>query len=157
MVRITRIAFASLVALAGLAVAGSASAEGHFGLRGGFSSNPDQILVGVHYMSSPIAKQLYLVPSAEAGFGDNATTIAVNGDLQYQFTSSSSLRPYAGGGVSMYYIDVDNFGSDTNFGASVLGGIMFQREHGWPLFLEGKLGLTNEVPDFKLVLGLMFR
>lgn len=158
MSRMNRIALASLAAAAALTVAGGAlAATSQVGLRGGFSSGPDQVVFGVHFQPPPVAKQLYIVPSAEAGLGDNAFTLAFNGDLEYQFTAQGSVRPYAGGGLSLYYVNVDNGGSDTNLGVSALGGLLFDRSKGWPIFLEAKLGLTDEVPDFKLVAGLMFR
>jgi hypothetical protein len=158
MFRKRHVARATLLAAAALFVAGAAFASSSsIGLRGGFSSGPDQVVVGAHFQPPPVAKQLYIVPSGEVGFGDDAFTIAVNGDLEYQFTSSGNVRPYAGGGLSLYYIDVDQGGSDSNLGVSALGGLLFDRSKGWPIFLEAKLGLSNEVPDFKLVAGLMFR
>jgi len=147
----------AVAALGLLLGASAASAESSVGLRGGFSSNPDQILFGAHFQPPPIAKQLYIVPSGEMGFGDHAFTLAFNGDLEYQFGPQGTVRPYAGGGLTLYYVNVDNGGSDTNLGVSALGGLLFDRKSGWPIFLEAKLDLTDEVPDFKLLVGVMFR
>jgi hypothetical protein len=134
-----------------------ASAESSVGIRAGLSSHPDQFLIGAHFQPPPVATNLYIVPSGEAGFGDNLFTLSFNGDLEYQFGSQGSVRPYAGGGLSLYYVNVDNGGSDTNLGVSALGGLLFDRKSGWPIFLELKLGLSDEVPDLKVVAGLMFR
>ena len=147
----------AMAALPLVLAASVASAESSIGIRGGFSSHPDQILIGAHFQPPPIAKQLYIVPSGEAGFGDDAFTLSFNGDLEYQFGPQGTVRPYAGGGLSLYYVNVDNGGSDTNLGANALGGLLFDRKSGWPIFLELKLGLTDEVPDWKIVAGLMFR
>lgn len=137
--------------------ASTASAESSVGIRGGLSSNPDQILIGAHFQPPPVAKNLYIVPSGEAGFGDDVFTLSFNGDLEYQFGPQGTIRPYAGGGLSLFFADPDNGDSDTNLGVSALGGLLFDRKSGWPIFLEGKLGLSDEVPDFKLLVGLMFR
>jgi len=154
-----RWSFAVTAAVLASALAASAAlaSSSSVGLRGGFSSGPDQILIGAHFQPPPVATNLYIVPSGEAGFGDHLFTLAFNGDLQYQFGKQGTVRPYAGGGLSLYYVNVDNGGSDTNFGLSALGGLLFDRRSGWPIFLEAKLGLSDEVPDFKLVAGLMFR
>jgi len=147
-----------LIAVLALSLgASAASAESSIGLRGGISSNPDQILFGAHFQPPPVAKNLYIVPSGEMGFGDDAFTLSFNGDLEYQFGREGSVRPYAGGGLSLYYVNVDNGGSDSNLGVSALGGLLFDRESGWPIFVELKLGLSDEVPDLKALVGVMFR
>jgi hypothetical protein len=148
-----------LVAAALLSLASApALADTSAGLRGGFSSDPDQFLIGGQLNFSAVGENLYIVPSGEAGFGDNLFSLSFNGDLQYRFDVSrgSSVRPYAGGGVSLYYFNVDGGGSDTNLGVAVLGGIFFGRASGNPMFLELKAGLTDEVPDWKFIFGINF-
>lgn len=147
-----------VAALFSLASASAARAETSCGLRGGFSSSPDQFLIGGQVNFSPVGENLYIVPSAEAGFGDNLFTLSFNGDLQYRFRvkRGSEVRPYAGGGLSLYYVNVDGGGSDTNMGVDVLGGIFFGRASGNPMFLEAKAGLTDEVPDWKFIFGINF-
>jgi len=158
MPRTHRLTFPLITAALALSLgASAASAESSVGLRGGFSSHPDQILFGAHFQPPPVAKNLYIVPSGEMGFGDDAFTLSFNGDLEYQFGREGSVRPYAGGGLSLYYVNVDNGGSDSNLGVSALGGLLFDREHGWPIFVELKLGLSDEVPDLKALVGVMFR
>ena len=129
------------------------------GVRGGFSSNPDQFVFGAQMEFPPLAKNLYVVPSAEVGVGDDAFSFAVNGDLQYRFHTSSGIRPYAGGALSLYYFDPDAEGvdSDTNVGVSALGGLFFGSANGPPLFIDVKLGLMDEVPDWKFMFGVMFK
>jgi hypothetical protein len=127
---------ASLVCLASPASAG-------LGLRAGASLSPDDFLVGLQFRSHPIAQDLRIVPSVEAGFGDD-TWIGGNGDLHYVFHSKSDLRPYAGGGVTLNWFDST---SDLRLGGSLLGGIYV----GKTIVLEAKLGL-GDVPDWKFVL-----
>ena len=147
----------SIVALSCLTWVPLAHADVSGGLRAGFSSSPDQFLVGGQLELSPVADQLYIVPSAEVGFGDDLTTLSFNGDLQYRFVAHSAVRPYAGGGLSVYYVNVSGGGgSDTNLGADVLGGIFFNEHSSNPMFVEAKLGLTDEVPDWKFIFGVNF-
>lgn len=149
--------FTLLTLLCLAAAASTARAETRVGIRGGLSVDPDQVLVGLTIQPPPVAENLYVVPSVEAGFGDDLVSIALNGDLQYQFGRSGGVRPYAGGGLALTYWNADNGGDDTELGVNALGGLLFDRSSGAPIFLEMKLGLTDEVPDFKFVVGLMFR
>lgn len=153
------IRFVALVALLSLAFVAPSRAETSTGFRGGFSSNPDQLLLGGQLNFSPVSHHVYIVPSAEAGFGDDAFTISVNGDVQYRFDVQDKVRPYAGGGLTLYYINLDNTlggGSDTNLGVTVLGGIFFGKDSGHPMFAEAKAGLTEKVPDWKFIFGINF-
>jgi len=141
-----------------LITVGNAQAYTSAGLHGGFSSSPDQFVIGPHLNLSAVGENLYIVPSGEVGFGDNVLTLAFNGDLQYRFvTRRSKVRPYAGGGMSVFFFDPDGPGSgNTNLGVNLLGGIFFGEMNRRPMFLDFKVGLTNEVPDWKLQFGFNF-
>jgi len=149
--------FLALVVLISSAFVFSARAETSAGIRGGLSSNPDQFLFGGQLNLDAISEHVYIVPSGEAGFGDDAFTLSFNGDVQYRFDVEGKVRPYAGGGLTVYYFNLDNGGgSDTNLGVTVLGGIFFGQSHGHPMFVEAKAGLTDEVPDWKFIFGINF-
>jgi hypothetical protein len=139
-----------------LLLAPAARADVATGLRGGLSVDPDQFLFGGHLEFAPIADQLYVVPSGEAGFGDHLFTLSFNGDLQYRFKVHSDVRPYAGGGLAMYFVDSDFGGSDTQLGVNALGGIYFGRNSRKPMFIDAKLGISDEVPSWKFVFGVTF-
>ena len=124
-----------LMAIAGPAFAGA-------GLHLGFTSNPDDFLVGFHFESLPVADHVTLVPSVEAGFGD-VTMMAGNADFHYVLPTRSTVRPYIGGGFTVNWFDL-NPGSQTDVGGSVLGGLQLSRRYA----LEMKIGLGN-VPDLK--------
>ena len=115
------------------------------GLHAGLSLSPDDFVIGLDW-HKPLQEQLVLVPSIEAGFGD-ATMVAGNLDLHYQFKTSSKLAPYLGGGVTLNWFDFDA-GSETDFGGSILGGISLTPK----LYFETKVGL-GDVPDWKFLLG----
>lgn len=156
---VARFAIVALAAIA-LFAASNAAAEVSGGLRVGFSSSPDQVLVGGQLNLDPVSSHVYIVPSGEAGFGDHAFTLSFNGDAQYRFdVQDSKVRPYAGGGITLYYFKLNNDfggGDDTNLGVSVLGGIFFGGDSGHPMFAEAKAGLTDEVPDWKFIFGINF-
>ena len=138
--------------------AGAALARTTWGLHGGFSSGPDQFIVGPHMNLNAVGEHLYVVPSAEVGFGDHLTSVAFNGDLQYRFVvHDSKVHPYAGGGASLYYVSLNGGGgSDTNLGIDILGGIFFGEMNGRPMFVDVKAGLTDRVPDWKFQFGFNF-
>src|SRR5262245_19981924 len=135
---IRRLLFAA-VALALIATASPALARP--GLQLGFSTNPDDFIVGVHFRAAPMGENLELVPSAELGFGD-ATMIAGNADLHYLLPVQSKLKPYVGGGITLNWFDLDE-GSETDFGGSILGGVHLNEKFS----AEAKLGL-GDVPDW---------
>jgi hypothetical protein len=136
----------SLAALAAFAVLASPAFAG-VGLHAGMTLSPDDFLIGLHWKSKPLAENLSLVPSVEAGFGD-ATMVAGNLDLHYDLQTGGNLAPYLGGGVTLNWFDFDG-GSETDFGGSILGGISLSQKY----FLETKVGL-GDVPDWKIYVGL---
>ena len=118
------------------------------GLYAGLSLDPDDFLVGLRWYS-PVEENLYLVPSVEGGFGD-VTMFDGSVDLHYRFSGKTKF--YAGGGATLSWFDFDG-GSDTEFGGSILGGVMLSTKSGKLPFFEVKLGL-GDVPDVKFILGL---
>jgi hypothetical protein len=134
------------VAAVALVLSATTSAFAGVGLQAGLSLEPDNFLVGAHWKSKPLAESLFLVPSVEAGFGD-ATMVAGNLDLHYEFKTESKLAPYAGGGATLNWFDHDG-GSETDFGGSLLGGIQLNSG----MYFEAKVGL-GDVPDWKFLVG----
>lgn len=153
-IRTAALALAAVAALATFAVA-PAAAQATWGPRAGLSFNPDQVVLGAH-VQFPVATQLYIVPNADLAFGDDAFTISINGDLQYRFASSGSVKPYVGGGVTYISYDPDVEGADSvdETGISALGGVWFNATGSTPFFLEGKLFFSDRMPDFKVLVGL---
>ena len=85
-------AFLAVLVMAFTTLTAPAFAKGTVGLRGGFSLDPDDFLIGLHFRTDPLGENLYFVPSVEAGFGD-VTMIAGNADLHYVFNTESKLKP----------------------------------------------------------------
>lgn len=131
-----------------------------WGPRVGLSLDPDQVVVGGHVDFGRIAKHVRFQPNAELGIGDDLTIFALNFDANYRFNEKwDSWSPYLGGGIGVSFVSYDNEGlgdgSDSDFGASLLGGIERGLKSGNRFFLEAKLGLVDS-PDLKLMVGWTF-
>lgn len=146
-----------VLTLATLAVAAAprAALAAPFGLgpRAGFSAGPDQFVVGLGLVR-PLSPRIELSPGLDFGFGGDAFTIALNGDMRVNVVLESNLKPYVGFGITWFTVNPDADGADTydEVGGSLLAGIWINRGH-WPeLNAEARLGL-GDVPDFKAMLG----
>ncbi len=131
-----------------------------WGPRVGVTLDPDQIHIGAHADFGNFAQHLRLQPNFELGFGDDLTVGALNFEVNYRFREQWDVwTPYAGGGLGLIFISYDTDGlgdgSDTELGASVLGGIEKGLSGGNRFFLEAKLGLAD-APDFKITAGWTF-
>ena len=125
----------ALLAFAGPAFAGP-------GLYAGFSTNPDDFLIGAHFKPHPI-RNISVVPGVEGGFGDT-TMFAINGDVHYALPLKAKFGAYVGAGLTENWFDFDS-GSEWDFGGSIIAGGTFTK-----FSLEAKFGL-GDTPDFKLV------
>ena len=131
-----------------------------WGPRLGFSSGPDQFVVGAQLDFGEVAPDFTITPNVELGVGDNTTSFAINGDMHYHFRIQNSLwRPYVGGGIGITHFSVDtprgDF-SDTDVGAAAIVGAIVPTQSGSRFFVEGKIGL-GDIADFKMLVGWNFR
>jgi opacity protein-like surface antigen len=132
-----------------------------FGPRVGLSFNPDQVFVGGHIDFGEAFPHVRFQPNLEIGFGDDITLIQVDGDFHYRFLEAWDVwNPYLGGGLGLSHASLDNApdgvdDSSTDFQIHVVGGIEKYISSG-KFFVESKLGLVDETPDFKLLVGWTF-
>ncbi len=131
------------------------------GPRIGFSSGPDQLVLGAGMLVGEVAPDLTFDPSLEVGVGDHRTLVGVNFDLHYHFRTSSTWSPYLGAGASVNVVNFDSDyfdhrDSETEAGGSVIVGAATPTRSGHPFFAELKLGV-GDVPDIKLMAGWYFR
>lgn len=129
-----------------------------WGLRAGVSSDPDQAYGGVHFELGEFAPNVRFRPSLEIGFGDDVTLMQVNAEVHYVFNKVQVWKPYVGGLVAFSWVDLDNAppgadDSDTDIGFMGVGGVQTKLKSGVAMFFEGKIGLTDEDPDFKVAIG----
>jgi len=128
-----------------------------WGPRVGLSVDPDQLVIGGHIdMGEPIA-HLRLQPNLEVGFGDDITNFEINAPLHFRFSDPIDVwSPYAGLelGYSIYFVDGSDDGAD--LGVKVVGGFERHLGDGNKFFLEAKAGLSDEVADWKFLVGWTF-
>jgi len=135
-----------------------------YGLRAGFSTSPDQLVLGGQMSIGEVAPNLSFDPNIDLGFGDNVTIIAFNLDMHYHFDiTGSTWRPYvgAGAGINLIQLDLPPGVADDSFtrvsGSFILGaGVPTQS--GSRFFSELKVGIgDSSTSDLKLLVGWNFR
>jgi hypothetical protein len=130
------------------------------GPRLGFSTDPDQLVVGGQMDFGEIAPDVVFTPNLELGVGDNAIVFAVNADIHYHFKiEGSEWRPYLGGGLGANFVDFDGpIGSETAIGANLIVGAIVPTRTGSRFFTEARFLLGDAVlPDLKLMVGWNFK
>ncbi len=135
-----------------------------YGLRGGVNLNPDQFNFGAHIDAGRLASRVRFQPSFELGLGNGVTLASTNFDAHYLF-NAGRVRPYAGGGLGINFIDVTsgigrggglniepvlNLVAGAEWGAPRRGSRAFRR-----YLLEARVGM-GDTPELKLVLGFSF-
>src|SRR5438067_1576907 len=123
-----------------------------YALRGGASVNPDQVYGGVQYEIAPIVHNVWLTPSIDAGFGNQATLIDGNIDFLYRrpVARRSPWTMHVGGGPALNYYRLP-FYSRTAAGIGAVAAL--SHASGW--FTQLRLGFL-ENPDFRLGVGYRF-
>lgn len=151
--------FAALLPLPALAAGPVGNA---YGFRAGFSTSPDQLVLGGQMSIGEVAPNLSFDPNIELGFGDNLTIISFNLDMHYHFDlANSSWRPYLGGGAGINLIQQDqppgvSDDSQTKVAGGLVVGAGVPTRSGNRFFSELKVGLGDWAPDLKLVVGWNF-
>ena len=149
------------LALLSLAVPTSAQQLGYYGLgpRVGVSSNPDQIVGGMQFNLGEFVPHLRFQPNFEVGFGDDFTIISATAPVHYRFKVKANIVPYAGGGITLAYInhDLDNGNNDTDFDitAKAVGGVEWPLKSNRQFFLELNVGF-GDIQDTEVLAGWMF-
>lgn len=141
-----------------LAPGAPAAESGNIGMgpRVGLTSNPDQVMLGLHYSAGQIAPHVRFQPNAEIGFGDHVTLLELNADFHYRFQESWDVwNPYAGAGLGYAMAFVDGGGDHNDLQAHLVGGIEKGIKTG-AFFVETKIGLSKWTPDWKLLVGWTF-
>ncbi len=153
MLRRTLLALALIAALPAASLAESFTA---FGPHLGFSSGPDQFVIGGHLQWGDVAPQLDFVPGVDLGFGDNVTRISFNGDFHYRLETKTTWQPYLGGGVGIHFLSFDGGGSDTRAGGHFIAGADVATKGHSRFFAELKLGFSDS-PDLEALAGWSFK
>jgi len=129
------------------------------GARVGYTSweGLHQFHFGGHAKLGDLFPNVALTPNFEIGLGDNATVVAVNGDLVYRFTelANAPWGPYAGGCLSFIFVDFSDVGSDTDLGLSGVVGTTYALGSGNEVLAEFRFGIMDS-PGFKFTVGYTF-
>ena len=144
---------ALLFLLPAAAVAAQPGYQG-WGPRVGITSDPDQVIAGVHFDMGEIATNFRWEPNLEIGFGDEVTSLSGNVLFAYYFPIQSSVTPYAGGQVAAVFFDPDEGDSQTEVGVDAVGGIETTVGR-TRMFFELQLGF-GDIHDAKLLMGWKF-
>ena len=136
-------------------------AQGHalstYGARIGISINPDQVTLGGYGTIPDLAPNLIFRPSGDVGFGNDVLTLVGNADVLYIFNNVTGRSvPFFGGGLAILWFDPDNRGSDTEVGLNIVGGVELEMQGYKTGVLELRIGLDDQIPDFKITYGFGF-
>jgi hypothetical protein len=145
-----QLAVAASLASGVLLSSAPAQAQDGFGLRTGYSMDPDQFYFGAHVGVGPLVGRLWFRPNVEIGIGDGVTTIALNAEVAWWFSTKSAWKPYLGAGPALNIYDYDG-GSDTEGGLNFLFGVA----HTGGFFGEFKVGAFDS-PEIKIGFGYTF-
>ena len=98
-----------------------------------------------------------VLPSFDAGFGDDQSVYSINGDIVLPLYSpaESALGFYLGGGPTILILDFDNTDSDTELGLSVIGGSRFAAGSRNAYTIEARFGI-GDVPEIRVLFGILF-
>jgi opacity protein-like surface antigen len=125
-----------------------------WGIRGGLADDPDQGLFGFHFNLGEFTRNLRFQPDVQVGFGDDQTTVFVTAPVHYRFIVGRSFAPYAGGGVTLGWVDVDNRDSEFEAGVRAIGGLDWTKD-GKGFFVELSLGF-GDVHDVQILAAWSF-
>ena len=128
-----------------------------FGVRAGRLNDAEEEFVGAELLFD--LGVVNLNPNIEYWLVDEVTAGTANLDVTFDF-GSSTVKPYVGAGVGMFYVD-DDFGSETETLGNLIGGIQFNLAFLQP-YAQVKLSRSLEDNDggdndeVALTVGLRF-
>ncbi|GAB4519408.1 MAG: hypothetical protein Tsb0020_37990 [Haliangiales bacterium] len=151
------------ITLVGPALLDAAPAEAGptlFGIRGGFTDDPDSIFLGGHVAIHPrFAHRLRIEPSMELGFGDDVDfiTLRATANFKFMFPVSRDAAFFPLIGASFYYLSLDDDicsgdCDNSDVGLNLGGGFEYAG-----FGIELALGLPDEnLPDFTVTFSYTF-
>lgn len=153
-----RRAFPVLLALAMAGAPAAAQDLGYrgWGVRGGVSDDPDQIVLGAQADFGEFIPNLAFRPHLDLGLGDDATVLTLGLPVLYRLPVEGSFTVYGGGGVAVGLVDLDDEeGRRADEGTEVEIAPLLSAGIEWPVG-RGDLGVElnaagGDLPGLKLV------
>jgi len=150
----------SLILAAAVSVAAAPAAHADlrgWGPRAGLGFDPDQFVVGLAVVSEPVLGPAMIIGSADLGVGDDVTVIELSGDLRWDLIPipDTGVFVYGAIGPTLVIADYDG-GSNTDIGFGAALGLQIPSRGSRLYDVELRLGLTDEVPDVRILLGMLF-
>lgn len=106
-----------------------------------------------------ITPRVRFQPDVELGIGDDFVILGFTAPVHYRFPVTGDVLPYAGGGVTIGFVDWDSHGhgdsSDTEAAIDLIGGVEWQLRSGSLFFVEADI-LVGNLQDFQLIAGWTF-
>lgn len=133
-----------------------------WGPRVGLGSDPDQLILGVHWDVGLLTPHLRLVPNLELGLGDDHTILSTTVPLHYVFREvDASFFPYVGGGLTLGFVNHDPPGGgddedDLEAALRAIGGMEWRLSGQTNFFTEANLEF-GDIHDLQLLAGWTFR
>lgn len=155
----TKLILTIICAFCLLGISDVLAAGANFGLgaRAGYSSNPDQFVIGGQGVFGKLWERVRITPSVDFGFGNDVKTVALNFDGTIDLISPPGAKVvfYGGAGpdVAIYSPDVGD--SQTELGVSLIAGMKIPAIASNYYNLEARFGF-GDIPDFKILFGYMF-
>jgi hypothetical protein len=98
-------------------------------------------------------------PNFEIATGDDHDIVSVTVPVHYRFVVQGNVVPYAGGGLTLAYVNQDlphgDSDSDFEIAAKGIGGVEWPLRNGNAFFLELNVGF-GDIQDVAIMAGWMF-
>ena len=123
------------------------AAPSGFGLQLGMTSDPDDLVGGIHYIL-PLARHIAFAPSIDVGTGGGDLSLSLNGNLHINLLPDEEIGPYVGAGFSSYTAGPSDDTSDQPdaAGPTAIAGVWLNRHGGTSWSLETRFGFSGVSP-----------
>jgi hypothetical protein len=134
-----------------------------WGPRVGLADDPDQGIVGAQFDLGEFAPRVRFIPNVELGLGDDHTLLVATAPVHYRWEGlqDTKIVPYAGGGVAVGWVDVDEpdpgeDDSDFELAFKAIGGAEWPLSGGRTSFFAELNRDFGDLHDIQVVVGWKF-
>ncbi len=142
-IRAALVAALALACLACAIITTPAGAAPMADLRGGVYPDQGVALGGGVIGQLGSSPNWYFNPNVEAAFASEKDVVSLNGDIHYDFRSTSPYNFYAGAGPALIIVNPDRGENRTDGGLNLVGGVNWHNQALRP-FVQMKGVVSNE-------------